>query len=295
MAKNSYSALDPFLVAATCIYVSAKVEESPIHIKSAVAEATRTFQEVGYRGMLTDNSSLAEMEFYLLEEMEFDMILFHPYRSLIGLYDTYGNRAAGKEGNGGLGGEMEAFGVIRGLSSVEEKEAAGERRVKLGEFDEQVLQMSWFVLNDTYKTDIVLMYPPYLVALASVYLALTLHAPAAERINSSLSNMQTLRQKHEATLTNPNSTLTDLAKAEPTPPTEDALTFFASLNVSLPMLAEVVQEMISGYRMQNETARLVADGPGMVKLLEGMRERRRLELMARREREREMGREGVHR
>ncbi len=53
--------------------------------------------------MPTDNSSLAEMEFFLLEEMEFDMIVFHPYRSLMALYDTYGKGNAVGNGGGGEG------------------------------------------------------------------------------------------------------------------------------------------------------------------------------------------------
>ncbi|SPO31430.1 related to SSN8 - DNA-directed RNA polymerase II holoenzyme and SRB subcomplex subunit, cyclin C homolog [Ustilago trichophora] len=287
-SKNSYSALDPFLVAATCIYVAAKVEESPIHIKSAVAEAARSFQEVGFRSMPTDNSSLAEMEFYLLEEMEFDMIIFHPYRSLIALFDAYGCSKDGGGANGGLGMESEAFGVIKGLTGVEERDAAEGLMgggVRLAEFDDQVLQMCWFVLNDTYKTDIPLMYPPYMVALASLWLALTLHTPSYERINSSLHQMQLKRKQHDlaiaSILDNPSSSAADLPNQEPTPPSEEALTFFASLNVSLPLLAEVVQEMVSGYRVQNEVARLVGDGPGVCKLLERMREARRLELVAR--------------
>ncbi|SJX66510.1 related to SSN8-DNA-directed RNA polymerase II holoenzyme and SRB subcomplex subunit, cyclin C homolog [Sporisorium reilianum f. sp. reilianum] len=293
-SKNSYSALDPFLVCATCVYVAAKVEESPIHVKSAVAEATRTFQEVGFRGLPGDNSSLAEMEFYLVEEMEFDMIVHHAYRSLIGLFEAYG---VAKESGGAVGVEVEAFGVVKGLASSEEQQASlglsgpGET-VRLAEFDEQVLQLSWFVLNDTYKTDMPLMYPPYMIALASVWLALSLHTPASEKITASLENMQHRRTQHQhkldTLLNDPASTPADLATLSSTasvddtaPPSQEALTFFASLNVSLPLLAEVVQQMVSGYTVQNRVAALVANGAGMVSLLERMREARRVELVGR--------------
>lgn len=40
---------------------------------------------MGYRNFPNDNSSLAEMEFYLLEELEFDLVVFHPYRSLVSI------------------------------------------------------------------------------------------------------------------------------------------------------------------------------------------------------------------
>ncbi|SPO48841.1 related to SSN8 - DNA-directed RNA polymerase II holoenzyme and SRB subcomplex subunit, cyclin C homolog [Moesziomyces antarcticus] len=274
--KNSYSAVEPFLVCATCVYVAAKVEESPIHIKSAVAEAARSFQEVGFRAMPTDNSSLAEMEFYLLEEMEFDMILFHPYRSLLALYDAHGsdtNAAAA-----GLGIEAEAFGV-RGLEAIETTSEA-----RLAELDQHVLQMSWLVLNDAYRSNIPLLYPPYMIALAAVWIALTLHTPAYERINATLESMQHHRKHQQAALdaivTDAAKTPADVAKMEQiVPPSGEALTFFASLNVSLPLLAEVVQSLLEAYQRQSHAAKLVADGPGMVKLLERMRHARRTALV----------------
>lgn len=297
-AKNSYSALDPFLVCATCVYVAAKVEESPIHIKSAVAEATRTFQEFGFRGMPTDNSSLAEMEFYLVEEMEFDMIVYHAYRSLVGLFEGYGYYAKDAGGGGavaGLGIEVESLGVIRGLSSAEEQHASAGLAVdggagkvaKLVELDESVLQLSWFVLNDTYKTDIPLMYPPYMIALASIWLGLTLHGPSCEKITKSVHAMQEKRQQHQEKLQqlldDPSSNPTDfssLSKQDAaSPPSQEALTFFASLNVSLPLMFEIVQQMISGIVLQNQVSAMVSDGPSMVKLLERMRESRRVDLV----------------
>ncbi|TKY87017.1 hypothetical protein EX895_003694 [Sporisorium graminicola] len=311
-SKNSYCALDPFLVCATCVYVAAKVEESPIHIKSAVAEATRTFQEVGFRSLPSENSSLAEMEFYLVEEMEFDMIVYHAYRSLIKLFEAYG---AGRDGSSssssigavggqtmGLGLEIEAFGVVKGLAGAEEQQASlglqsaasgGGETARLAEFDEQVLQLSWFILNDTYKTDIPLMYPPYMVALASLWLALGLHTPSSERITTSMQNAQHKRHQHQQQLdhllNDPTSTPADLNTLyrgesqmyDATTPSQEALTFFASLNVNLALLSEVVQQMVSGYTLQNQVSALVGDGAGMVKLLDRMREARRLDLVDR--------------
>ncbi|GAC95079.1 general RNA polymerase II transcription factor, putative [Pseudozyma hubeiensis SY62] len=191
----------------------------------------------------------------------------------------------------GLGIEAEALGVTRNLVSTEEADAASgiatDSGIRLKEFNDEVLIMSWLVLNDTYKTDIPLMHPPYMVALASLYLGLSLHLPSCEKINASLRTTLDQRSSHQHSLSsmldNPTSHPSDLFSAtpEPLPPTNDALTFFASLNVSLPILAEVVQEMLSGYSVQNQTARLVQDAPGMVKLCERMRESRRLDLMAR--------------
>lgn len=41
--KNAYCETNPYLVLAACIFVAAKVEETPVHIKSVVAEAKVVF------------------------------------------------------------------------------------------------------------------------------------------------------------------------------------------------------------------------------------------------------------
>lgn len=45
--------------------------------------STRPFRTgYGIKTFPTDNTKLAEMEFYLLEDLEFHLVIFHPYRSL---------------------------------------------------------------------------------------------------------------------------------------------------------------------------------------------------------------------
>lgn len=41
--KNSFCDTDPYLVLATCSYVAAKLEETPVHIKSVVIEARQMY------------------------------------------------------------------------------------------------------------------------------------------------------------------------------------------------------------------------------------------------------------
>lgn len=84
--KNSYIDTDPFIVVAACIYVAAKAEETPVHVKSVVNEAKQLFQaDYGIKNFPTDNARLAEMEFYLVDELECDLTVFHPYRTLLTL------------------------------------------------------------------------------------------------------------------------------------------------------------------------------------------------------------------
>ena len=39
------------------------------------------------------------------------------------------------------------------------------------EVDESILQSAWNITNDSYRTDVSLLYPPHLIALASLYVA----------------------------------------------------------------------------------------------------------------------------
>ncbi|KAF9004091.1 hypothetical protein BDZ89DRAFT_1145828 [Hymenopellis radicata] len=57
------------------------------------------------------------------------------------------------------------------------------------EMSESALQMAWSIINDTYRSNLCLPYPPHLIAVAAIYLTQLLHPPSRE-INSasSLSN-----------------------------------------------------------------------------------------------------------
>lgn len=80
--KNAIADTDPCLVAAACIYVATKVEEAPSHIKSVLEAAKVVFSEYPALGPFpSDATVLAEMEFYLIEDLDFHLMVWHPYRS----------------------------------------------------------------------------------------------------------------------------------------------------------------------------------------------------------------------
>lgn len=70
-------------MATACVYVAAKVEETPVHIRNVVQQACKLWAEQGYFDFSTEVSTLAEMEFYLLEDLQFHLVVYHPYRSLV--------------------------------------------------------------------------------------------------------------------------------------------------------------------------------------------------------------------
>ncbi|KAJ1655659.1 RNA polymerase II holoenzyme cyclin-like subunit, partial [Dispira simplex] len=80
--KNSFYNTDPFLVATTCLYSACKVEELPHHLKSIVNEV-RSYLASHKVPFKYEYCDVAEFECYLLEELDFYMIVYHPYRTLI--------------------------------------------------------------------------------------------------------------------------------------------------------------------------------------------------------------------
>lgn len=195
--RNAYCDTDPPLVAAACCYVAAKAEETPVHVKSAVAEAKEVCSEMGHRNFPTDNTRLAEQEFYLIEELDFSLIVFHPYRALVQL--------TGRDGGPQAGGKL-----------------GRERRENMLEMDDTALQMAWFVINDTYRSSLILVYPPHLIALAAIYLGLALHPPSTSAAPSAVTGGKT-----------------------------DAITFLASLAVDHSIILEIVQEILALYELWN--------------------------------------------
>jgi len=82
-SKNSFRGSEPLLVLTTCIYVATKIEEYPLHIKNVVDEAKNVVADS--RLFKFDCANVAEFEFYLMEEMDFYLIVHHSYRTLIKL------------------------------------------------------------------------------------------------------------------------------------------------------------------------------------------------------------------
>jgi cyclin C len=75
---------NPALVLATALYLACKMEECPQHIRMILAEARHcwdtTFNEV---------SKIGECEFTLISEMNSQLIVHHPYRSLADLQTQF--------------------------------------------------------------------------------------------------------------------------------------------------------------------------------------------------------------
>ncbi|ORY37603.1 C/H/G cyclin [Rhizoclosmatium globosum] len=125
------------LVAATCVYLAAKVEEHPFHIKSIVQAA----QQAMGSNYPIDTTRISECEFHLMEALDFYMIVYHPYQSVV-LY-------------------FKDLGLPKGT-------------------DTPFLQTAWMLVNDTYRSDLPLLYPPHMIALGVIYLTAAMQERSVE-------------------------------------------------------------------------------------------------------------------
>ncbi|KZT13223.1 cyclin-like protein [Laetiporus sulphureus 93-53] len=240
-AKNSYCETDPFLVIAACCYVAAKAEESPVHIKNVVSEARMLFSKYGVKSFPSDNSKLAEMEFYLVDDLECDLTVFHPYRTLITL--------CGKEGSSHMT-EAEAGEVGAGIDDGPKYWGTGEGKLEL---QEGALQMAWFIINDTYRSELCLLYPPHLIAIAAIHLALVLHSSTRTTLQMQAAshagaNFHAGSHTQSLTATPPRRSSRSASGNHKKQP-QDIVGFMAGLNVSMPLVATIAQEIISLYAL----------------------------------------------
>lgn len=109
-----------------------------------------------------------------------------------------------------------------------------------------------FILNDTYRTDLSLLYPPYLIALAALYLSFSLEDKSPRdpfRVRG-----QTVSSLDRTSLSS------NIAVADSTTrPVMDRLItrakaagYFADFAISLPTMLTIVQEIISLYPLWEE-------------------------------------------
>ena len=79
----------------------------------------------------SDISRLGECEFFLISEMNCQLIVHHPYRTLLALQNTL-------------------------------------------DLAQDEVSLAWSIINDSYLTDLGFLYPPHVIAITSIFMALVL-------------------------------------------------------------------------------------------------------------------------
>ncbi|KZO98657.1 C/H/G cyclin [Calocera viscosa TUFC12733] len=235
--KNNICETDPYVVVPTCLYVATKIEEVPLHFKPIATETKNMYvQDYGLQITMPDPQSIAEMEFYLLEDLDFHLIVHHPYRTLMQLCgESNASRAVGESEEGEAGEApvegMRFWSTGKGTLQFEEAARSQAWSVHLGCRCAIPQTHAWnrHIINDTLRGDFCLLYHPHLIGIAAIFLTLVLDGDSRNRTDET-----------EA----PSRGYATRSKA-PCDPPPNPVDFLASLNVSYNTIAQIVQEIIS--------------------------------------------------
>ena len=138
----------------TCILLASKVEEFGVISNNRLISTCQTVIKNKFSYAYPNEfpyriNHVLECEFYLLELMDCCLILYHPYRPLLQYMQDIKEYKECKETNSNGGSNN----TSSSTSSSSNKD--------------DILNISWTVANDTYRTDIPLLYPPHLIAIGN--------------------------------------------------------------------------------------------------------------------------------
>jgi cyclin C len=232
LTKVSLKEVNLYLLITTCIYLSCKIEECPQHIRTIVSEARNLWPEY----IPHDAAKLAEFEFYLIEELDTHLIVHHPYKSLLLINEAL-HTFSQKQGSfaAGAASSMPNTASLSGLTSEE-------------------LQSSWSIINDSYVTDLPLLYPPHVLATAAIYLTIVLKNNRIQQLHSEQrEQLQLQQQQTQGTLPTVPQPRPQLQRNSQALANESLLKSFVSFlghsNIDFAEVAEVVQELITLYEI----------------------------------------------
>ncbi|MCJ1369027.1 RNA polymerase II holoenzyme cyclin-like subunit [Loxospora ochrophaea] len=190
---------NPYLVLATALYLACKMEECPQHIRVVVSEARNMWPDF----IVLDISKLGECEFCLISEMNCQLIVHHPYRTLQELQSTL---------------------------DIAPDEAS----------------LAWSIINDHYLTDLPLLYPPHVIAVTAIFLALVLK-PTQVGLQAAANTATALANAAQAV--KDASTGTNPALDTQQGKVQNLVKWLAEGEVDIKALIDCTQEIISLYEV----------------------------------------------
>jgi cyclin-C len=113
-----------------------------------------------------------------------------------------------------------------------------------------------FIINDTYRSELCLLYPPHLIAIAAVYLTCVLHPSTRNSIQAqSASRATTVTSSSSTSTSAPRRSSRQATQSSNSAPSKgkgrekplDTVGWLAGLNVSMSLIATIAQEIISLY------------------------------------------------
>ncbi|XP_024362788.1 cyclin-C1-1 isoform X3 [Physcomitrium patens] len=134
--RKSFSEFDPRLVAPTCLYLASKAEESTVQAKLLVF-CTKKIRAT-FACLFTSAPDEKAHRYDVKDILEMEMRLLEALDYYLVIYHPY-----------------------RPLIQL----------LQDGNMPTDMTQFTWSLVNDSYRTDLILMYPPFMIALACIYIA----------------------------------------------------------------------------------------------------------------------------
>ena len=151
-------------------------------------------------------SKLGECEFSLLSQMDCQLVIHHPYRTLTELQKPLG----------------------------------------LGQED---VSIAWCIINDHYLTDLPLLFPPHVIAVTAIFLAVTLKS-SPTGLQAAASTAALLNNIPHGFPPNHNNTIAAATKMNPAQQKiQNLVSWVAKGEVDIKALVECSQEIISLYEV----------------------------------------------
>lgn len=133
-ARNSLKCVDPLLLAPTSVFLASKVEEFGVISNSRLISTCQTVVKTKF-----SHAYPQEFPYRIQNVLECEFYLLEMMDCCLVLYQPY-----------------------RPLVNYVQD---------LGHGEEEILSLGWRIINDSLRTDVCLLYPPYLIALACLNMA----------------------------------------------------------------------------------------------------------------------------
>ncbi|CAD5217010.1 unnamed protein product [Bursaphelenchus xylophilus] len=133
--RRSLKDIDPILMAGTCVFVASKTEEFMILSTTRIANFINSYlrRYTSKPEFSLRPQFIHEAEFMLLQIIDCSLYVWHPYRSLKVLFQDLKEQS------------------VRNVDELHSD--------------------VWMLINDSYRTDTVLLFPPFVIALACIMAA----------------------------------------------------------------------------------------------------------------------------
>lgn len=173
LLSHPIQTVNPYLLLSTAFYLASKTEECPNHVRVVLGEARQLWPEF----VRADVASIGEMEFSIISELRSQLIIWHPYRTLLDL-------------------------------KVSDQEDGLE-------LHNDEVGLAWNIINDSYLTDLPLTCAPHEIALTAILLAVTFHP--AHRSTKAVQSLSALHGSvRSTTTTTPTAIAAAAAAPSPT-------------------------------------------------------------------------------